>query len=112
MNLLNFKVNPLTNACDLWYNISEASDKSSEETDMKNAILWQWAKDQGFTPDELAEAMGYTSPRYVEQVIRGWEKVTAAFIGRFVQAFPDHAGIFLSTVSDISDIISDDGDES
>lgn len=79
---------------------------------MKNAILWQWAKDNGYTPEDLAEAMGYKSPRYVEQVIRGWEKVTAAFVGRFVQAFPDHVAIFLSPVSEKTDTISDDGDES
>lgn len=74
---------------------------------MKNAILWQWAKDEGYTLDELAEAMGYRSPRYVEQVVRGWEKITASFVGRFVQAFPDHAGIFLSPVSEEPDTISD-----
>ena len=62
---------------------------------MKNEILWQWTKDQGLTPEDLAEAMGYKSPQYVEQVIRGWEKVSASFIGRFVQAFPEHAEIFI-----------------
>ena len=64
---------------------------------MKNAILWAWSKDQGYTIEELAEALGYKSPRYVEQVIRGWEKVTPSFIGRFIMAFPDHADIFLNT---------------
>lgn len=62
---------------------------------MKNAILWQWTKDQGYTPKELAEKLGYKSPIYVEQVIRGWEKVSPAFIGRFVVAFPAHAHIFI-----------------
>lgn len=72
--------------------------------------LWQWAIDNGFTPDDLAEAMGYKSPRYVEQIIRGWEKLTPAFIGRFVQAFPEYAGIFLPTPSDGTDIMSGNGD--
>ncbi len=78
---------------------------------MGEVILWQWAKDNGYTPEDLAEAMGYTSPRYVKQIIRGWQKITPAFIGRFVQAFPEHAGIFLPAVSDESDIMSGDGDE-
>ena len=78
---------------------------------MGNVILWQWAKDNGYTPTDLAEAMGYKSPRYVEQIIRGCEKLTPAFVGRFVQAFPEHAGIFLPTVSDKSDIMSGDGDK-
>lgn len=78
---------------------------------MAEAILWQWAKDNGYTPKDLADAMGYRSPRYVEQILRGWEKVTPAFVGRFVQAFPGHAGIFLPNVSEKDDIMSDDGDE-
>lgn len=64
---------------------------------MLNAILWAWSKDQGYTIEELAEALGYRSSHYVEQVIRGWSPVTPSFIGRFVQAFPDHAEIFLSS---------------
>jgi hypothetical protein len=78
---------------------------------MRTAILWQWAKDNGYTLRDLAREMGYTSPRYVEQVVRGWEDLSPAFIGRFVQAFPEHAGIFLPTMSDETDIMSDDGDE-
>jgi len=78
---------------------------------MRSAKVWQWAKNNGYTPIELARAMGYKSPRYVEQVIRGWEDTTPAFIGRFVQAFPEHAGIFLPTVSDKTDIMSGDGDK-
>ena len=78
---------------------------------MRNAKVWQWAKDNGYTPIELARAMGYKSPRYVEQIIRGWEDITPAFIGRFVQAFPEHADIFLSIVSDESDIMSGNGDK-
>lgn len=62
---------------------------------MLNAILWQWAKDEGLTPEDLAEKLGYKSMRYVEQVIRGWSPVTPSFIGRFVQAFPAHAHIFV-----------------
>jgi len=77
---------------------------------MEQATLWQWAKDNGYTPDDLAQAMGYRSPRYVEQIIRGWEKITPAFKWRFVQAFPDHADIFLPTVSDKTDIMSDNED--
>jgi plasmid maintenance system antidote protein VapI len=68
--------------------------------------LWQWAKDNGYTPKDLAKAMGYKSPRYVEQIIRGWEKITPAFIGRFVRAFPNHTDFFLSVVSDENDIMS------
>ena len=78
---------------------------------MRTAILWQWVKDNDFTFKELANAMGYKSLRYVEQIVRGWEEMTPAFKWRFVEAFPDHADIFLPTVSDESDIMSDDGDE-
>ena len=61
---------------------------------LKNAILWQWSKDNGYTLEDLAEAMGYKSIRYVEQVIRDWSPVTPAFVGRFILAFPKHAHIF------------------
>lgn len=60
----------------------------------KGAILWQWTKDQGYSIKELAEKLGYTSPRYVEQVVRGWEKMSPAFVGRFILAFPEYAHIF------------------
>jgi plasmid maintenance system antidote protein VapI len=78
---------------------------------MRTAILWQWAKDNGFTPRDLARAMEYKSPRYVEQVIRGWEDLSSAFIGRLVRTFPEHVDVFLSIVSDKTDIMSGDGDE-
>ena len=69
---------------------------------MPEARLWQWAKEQGYTPEDLADALGYTSPRYVELVLRGWEKMSDSFIGRFVQAYPQEA-YFLLNLSEKSD---------
>ena len=63
---------------------------------MTNAVLWQWAKDQGLTPSDIAEAMGYDSPDYVEQVLRGWTPMTDKFVGRFFQTYPQYAFILLS----------------
>ena len=73
---------------------------------MSEAMLWQWAKDKGLTPEELADKMGYTSPRYVELVLRGWEKMSDSFIGRFVQAYPQDAFIFCN-LSGESDTVSE-----
>ena len=47
---------------------------------MTNAILWEWAKDQGLTPANIAEALGYQSTDYIEQVLRGWAPITDKFI--------------------------------
>ena len=58
---------------------------------MTEAVLWQWAKDNGYTPESLAEKLGYTSPRYVELVLRGWEQMSDKFVGRFFQTFPQDA---------------------
>jgi hypothetical protein len=57
---------------------------------MPNAVLWQWAKDEGHTIDEVAERLGY-SRRYTELVLRGWERLSDGFIGRFFQMYPDDA---------------------
>ena len=73
---------------------------------MPNAILWQWAKDNGYSYEYLAERLGYTSPRYVMLVLRGWEKMSDSFIGKFVQAFPDDAFLLLD-LSDNSEAASE-----
>lgn len=57
---------------------------------MPNAVLWEWAKEQGHTIDELAETLGY-SRRYTELVLRGWEQLSDGFIGRLFLHFPDDA---------------------
>lgn len=80
--------------------VSDLSDKYREKPSVLKVNLWAWIRANGYTPEYLAENMGYKSPRYVEQVVRGWEKMSAAFIGRFVQAFPGDADFFLSLVSE------------
>ena len=69
--------------------------------------LQRWAQSNEYSFEELAQKMGYKSPRYVEQLIRGWEPITNSFIGRFMRAFPK-AGIrfFLPSMSEKSDIMS------
>jgi len=81
---------------------------------MRNAALWQWAKEKGYAEnlDALADKLGYGSSRYVEQLLRDWTPLTDAFRWKFMQAFPeDGQRIFLPTVSDAPDIMSGDGDE-
>lgn len=72
---------------------------------MASKILWKWAQSKGFTPAEIARQLGYESPRYVEQVLRGWEKLTPAFIGRFIQAYPNDAHILISAASKDTDTV-------
>ena len=57
---------------------------------MPNAILWEWAKSNGHTIDDLAAKLGY-SRRYTELVLRGWEKLSDGFVGRLFQAYPEDA---------------------
>ena len=74
---------------------------------MPKINIWDWTQSNGYTPELLAQQMGYKSPWYVEQVIRGWEDMSASFIGRFVQAFPGKAAFFLSLISEKTNTLSD-----
>jgi len=87
--------------------VSDLSDKSRGKLSMLKVNIWNWAQENGYTPEYLAESMGYKSPWYVEQVVRGWEKMSAAFIGRFVQTFPKDAEFFLSLVSEETNNLQD-----
>lgn len=76
--------------------------------------LWQWAKIKGYSSNlsKLADKLGYNSPRYVEQLLRGWTPLTDAFRWKFMRAFPeDGQRIFLPIASDENDIMSDGEDK-
>lgn len=55
---------------------------------MPNAVLWEWAKDNGYTVEYLSKTLGY-SWRYTERVLHGWETLSDGFLGRMLKHFPD-----------------------
>lgn len=52
----------------------------------KNARLWQWAKDNGITTDEMAAKMGYNIV-YLQQLLMGYYPIKDTFMGAFLRVY-------------------------
>ena len=62
---------------------------------MARAQLYQYFKDQGISPQQVADATGYTY-NYVIELLRGTEPLTDAARFRFLKAYPPTARFLLA----------------
>jgi hypothetical protein len=61
----------------------------------QNAQLWQYFKDEGITPKDVAERTGYALA-YVYHLIQGFAPLNDKARFRMIQAFPDTADLLLN----------------